>query len=162
MREREYNRIAALKYAQEWAFKRNPKYYNFDAVGGDCTSFISQCIYAGAKIMNNKKYIGWYYHSANDRTPSWSGVEYLYEFLINNKSIGPVAQPCNQNDVEKGDIIQLKFNGINNFSHSLLIVDKKENEIYVATHTDDSYYRALSTYQYEKIRFLHINKVIIW
>ena len=49
---KEYNRREALRYAKEWAYKRNPKYYNFDRVGGDCTSFVSQCIYAGAGIMN--------------------------------------------------------------------------------------------------------------
>lgn len=162
MKEKEYNRIDAVNYARKWAYKRNPKYYNFDGVGGDCTSFVSQCIYAGSKIMNNKKYIGWYYRSASDRAPAWSSVEYLYNFLIGNKSVGPRASVSNKESLEIGDIIQLKFNGMSNFSHSLLVVDKKESEIYIATHTDDSYHRALSTYQYEKIRFLHITKVFVW
>ena len=81
---KEYNRREALRYAKEWAYKRNPKYYNFDRVGGDCTSFVSQCIYAGAGIMNYSAY-GWYYRSGNDKSASWSGVEYLHKFLINNK-----------------------------------------------------------------------------
>ena len=34
-----YNREEALAYAKKWAFGRNPIYYNFDPVGGDCTSF---------------------------------------------------------------------------------------------------------------------------
>ena len=41
--------------------------------------------------MNYKKYIGWYYNSESDRTASWSGVEFLYDFLIKNKGIGPKA-----------------------------------------------------------------------
>lgn len=52
MKEKEYNREKALEYAKKWAYKRNPKYYNFDLVGGDCTSFASQCIFAGSNIMN--------------------------------------------------------------------------------------------------------------
>ena len=162
MKERKYDRKSAVEYAQKWAFKRNPKYYNFDSVGGDCTSFVSQCIYAGSKIMNYKKHIGWYYNSSNDRSPSWSGVEYLYNFLTTNKSVGPIAKISNKNAIQKGDIIQLKFVGKNQFSHSLLVVDRKETEIYVATHTEDSYYRALTSYNFEKIRFLHIEKVLVW
>ena len=81
MKVKEYNRKKAVEYAIKWAYKRNPKYYNFDSVGGDCTSFISQCIYAGSGIMNYKKHIGWYYNSSSDRTASWSGVEFLYNFL---------------------------------------------------------------------------------
>ena len=55
MKEIKYNREQACEYAKKWAYKRNPKYYNFDAVGGDCTSFVSQCIYAGIKEMNRQK-----------------------------------------------------------------------------------------------------------
>lgn len=162
MKEKQYNRIAAVQYAQKWAYKRNPKFYNFDEIGGDCTSFISQCIYAGAKTMNYKKHIGWYYNSVNDRSPSWSGVEYLYNFLTTNKSVGPSAIVSSRDNVEIGDVIQLKFSGMNNFSHSLFIVNKTKNDIFVATHTDDSYNRNISTYIFEKIRFLHINKVLTW
>ena len=46
--------MKTIKYAKKWALSRNPKYYDFDSIGGDCTNFISQCIYAGAKIMNFK------------------------------------------------------------------------------------------------------------
>ena len=56
----EYNRVQALEYAKKWAYARNPDYYNFDPVGGDCTSFVSQCIYAGSKTMNYQKDTGWY------------------------------------------------------------------------------------------------------
>ena len=30
MRERPYDRAAAVAYARKWAFDRNPAYYNFD------------------------------------------------------------------------------------------------------------------------------------
>ena len=44
-----YDRRLAVNYAKKWALSRNPKYYDYDNLGGDCTNFISQCIYAGAK-----------------------------------------------------------------------------------------------------------------
>lgn len=40
MISRIYDRISAVSYAKKWALSRNPKYYNFDTVGGDCTNFI--------------------------------------------------------------------------------------------------------------------------
>lgn len=164
MKLKEYNRKKAVEYATKWAYKRNPKYYNFDSVGGDCTSFISQCIYAGAGIMNYKKHIGWYYNSQSDRTASWSGVEFLYNFLIKNKGIGPRGISVNINDLKVGDIIQLKLLK-ERFSHSLIIIDKKGNsldDIYIATHTEDSYYRRVSTYNFQDIRFIHIKDIGIY
>lgn len=162
MKEKAYNRYDAIQYAKKWAYKRNPKYYDFTYLGGDCTSFVSQCLFAGSKVMNYKKYIGWYYNSVNDRAPAWSGVEYLYKFLINNKGVGPVAKISNKEEIRIGDIIQLKFEDMDNFSHSLFVVDKSKDEIYVATHTFDVYYKKLSEYIYEKIRFLHIEKIMTW
>ena len=61
-----YNRYAAKEYAKKWAFSRNPKYYNFDPIGGDCTNFISQCILAGSNTMNYTKNTGWYYINGNN------------------------------------------------------------------------------------------------
>ena len=75
MREIIYNRAAAVAYARRWAMDRNPAYYDFSNLGGDCTNFASQCIYAGARVMNYTKVLGWYYRTTGDRTASWSGVE---------------------------------------------------------------------------------------
>ena len=161
MKSKEYNRKKAVEYATKWAYKRNPKYYNFDSVGGDCTSFISQCVYAGAGTMNYKKHIGWYYNSQSDRTASWSGVEFLYNFLTQNKGTGPRGARTDISGLQIGDIIQLKLLE-SRFSHSLLIVDKKGNtlnDIYIATHTEDSYYRKVSTYHFQDIRFIHIKDI---
>lgn len=151
-----YNRMEALEYAKKWAYARNPAYYNFDPVGGDCTSFVSQCIYAGAKTMNYKKDTGWYYRSGNDKSPSWTGVEFLYGFLTNNKEKGPYG--IDTQNIEPGDIAQISFEG-EKFAHSLFIVEVENNDILVATHTFDSYGRKLNTYQFQKLRFIHIQGV---
>ena len=50
-----YDRAGAVKYAETWALKRNPGFPNFDGMGGDCTNFASQCVYAGCKVMNFTK-----------------------------------------------------------------------------------------------------------
>ena len=160
MREIPYDRNAAVAYAQRWALERNPVYYNFDGIGGDCTNFASQSIYAGARTMNFTPVMGWYYRSSYDRTPSWSGVEYLYNFLVNNKSVGPYAHVVSADEAMPGDIVQLgTSNG--HFYHSPVITSVSPT-IMVAAHTDDSLNRPLSSYTYEQVRFIHIDGVRTW
>ena len=58
--EKEYDRASAVAYANRWAYFRNPEYYDFSSIGGDCTSFASQCILAGGAPMNFTPDFGWY------------------------------------------------------------------------------------------------------
>ena len=160
MREIPYNRDATVVYARRWALSRNPAYYDFEKIGGDCTNFASQCIYAGAQVMNYTPVMGWYYRSSYDRTPSWSGVEYLYNFLINNKSVGPYACAVSENEVMPGDVFQLGTSS-GNFYHSPIITSTNP-VILVAAHTFDAIDRPLSSYLYDTARFLHIEGVRTW
>jgi len=148
-----YNRENAVAYAHQWAFKRNSRYLNFSGIGGDCTSFVSQCIHAGGAPMNFKKTFGWYYNSANDRSPSWSGVQYFYNFLVNNKGVGPKGKDIALDQIEIGDVIQLSFDGYS-YGHSLLVVEVgypiDVSTVLIATHSDDSDYRPLFTYELAK------------
>ena len=76
----DYNRAAAVAYAHAWAYRRNPRYYNYEELGGDCTNFASQCLYAGSGIMNFTPTWGWYYLDADRKAPAWTGVQYLWNF----------------------------------------------------------------------------------
>ncbi len=162
MRQIQYNRQNTIEYAKKWAFLRNPKYYNFDPVGGDCTNFVSQCIFAGSNTMNYTKNTGWYYINGNNKSPSWTGVDFLYRFLINNKSVGPFGRTVLQQEVELGDIAQLSFDG-KKFEHTLVIVNIENkytlSGIKIACHTYDSYNKSISEYSFNKIRFVHIEGV---
>ena len=62
-----YDRARAVAYARRWALERNPDYLNFDGLGGDCTNFVSQCLYAGCGVMNFTPVTGWYYRDAAHR-----------------------------------------------------------------------------------------------
>jgi len=152
-----YNREAVYEYAKKWAYGRNPKYYNFDPVGGDCTNFASQCIYAGCKQMNYDRNNGWYYINGNNKSPSWTGVEFLYNFLIKNKGIGPKGKERKIDNLEIGDIVQLSFNG-HIFSHSLIVVKSGNNinNTLIAAHTYDIFGKSVAEYGFEKYRCIHI------
>lgn len=160
MREIPYDRQAAVAYARRWALDRNPAFYNFDKIGGDCTNFASQSIHAGARIMNYTPILGWYYRSSYDRTASWSGVQYLYNFLINNRSVGPYGHVVSQNEAMPGDIVQLGTRA-GHFYHSPVITAVTP-AILVAAHTDDALDRPLSSYVYDVARFVHIDGVRTW
>ena len=77
----DYDRKAAVLYAHQWAYGRNPRFYDYENLGGDCTNFTSQCIYAGSGIMNFTPTFGWYYIDANQKAPAWTGAPYPWNFL---------------------------------------------------------------------------------
>ena len=160
MRNIPYNRQKAVSYARKWALGRNPKYYDFQNVGGDCTNFASQCIFAGAGVMNYVPETGWFYRSASDRTASWTGVEYLYNFLVNNNFVGPYAEEVPQREVQIGDVVQLGTSK-GDFYHTPVITST-EPEIIVCAHTYDALDIPLSSYLYDQARFLHIKGVRQW
>lgn len=160
MRVVAYNRESAINYAYDWAFRRNPLYYDFNDLGGDCTNFVSQCLYAGSRIMNYTPNTGWYYISVNNRAPAWTGVEFLYEFLINNQTVGPFGRQVESWQVEIGDIVQLGRNS-GEFYHSMIIVNTSP-EILVASHSNDAFNRPLSSYTYDRVRFIKIDGVRFW
>ena len=155
-----YDRRAAVRYAHRWAYGRNPRFYNFDDLGGDCTNFASQCLYAGTGIMNYTPTFGWYYLSADDRAPAWTGVPYFYNFLVRaEESPGPFGVQANPRMLMPGDFAQLRFS-YDVFGHTPVIVEVGSppslDNILGAAHSQDTDYRPLSTYVYQEIRFIHV------
>ena len=110
--------------------------------------------------MNYTPDFGWYYINANRKAPAWTGVEYLFRFLVReDKSVGPVAEETGITGIQPGDLIQLSFDG-KSYSHTPVVVYANQAEslsdILVAAHSQDSDNRPLSTYQFQKIRYLHV------
>ena len=98
--------------------------------------------------------------SSYDRTASWSGVEYLWRFLISNRSAGPYGHAVSAQEALPGDIVQLGTQE-GRFYHSPVITAVVP-QILVAAHSDDVLDQPLSAYHYEKVRFLHIDGVRGW
>ena len=150
-----YLRERAVIYAKKYAFGQNPIFGNFRGIGGNCTNFVSQAIYAGSCVMNYTPTFGWYYVSLEDRSPSWTGVEYFYNFMIENTDVGPFGKEATPDEIEIGDVIQLG-NDRDGFYHTLLVVGFEGEDPLVAAQTDDAYARPLSTYSYDFSRFIKI------
>ena len=158
----DYDRAKAVEYANFWAYRRNPQYLDFHGLGGDCTNFASQCLYAGSGVMNYTPVYGWFYITSENRTASWTGVEYLYDFLTGNTGEGPFAQRTDASAMQPGDIIQLGDEDFQ-FYHTLVVVSTGDtpamDNILVAAHSNDVNCRPLDTYAITNIRYLHIQGV---
>lgn len=150
-----YNRNKAVEYARTWALGKNPNYFHFKDIGGDCTNFISQCLLAGGGIMNYDKYYGWFYINQSNRSPSWTSVKYLQRFLLGNYSPGFVCKILPIEQLEVGDIIQIRQNETH-FNHSVIISKITNREIYVCAHSYDALDKPLSSYNYLELVGIHI------
>ncbi len=156
--ETEYDRRAAVRYALNWAFARNPRFYDFQDIGGDCTNYVSQCLYAGCGVMNYTPETGWYYINSNNRAPAWTGVNFFREFLINNLGTGVYGEEAPYSELRRGDVIQL-VNPAGRFYHTLFISEifgPDPRQIFVCAHSINARNRRLSTYNYADAVGFHI------
>ena len=161
-----YDRGAAVRYAKRWAYGRNPAFYDYEKIGGDCTNFASQCVYAGSGVMNYTRDLGWYYIDPNNKAPAWTGVDYFYNFMTRaENTAGPAAHAVSIAHLLPGDVVQLSFDG-ERWNHSPVVVRLlrkpalQPSDVLIAAHSYDSDNRPLNTYTYRAIRFLHF--VGVW
>lgn len=152
---------AMSSYAYDNASKVSPSsgdgitpYYDFSLITGnhDCTNFISHCLLAGG-ASKNVSANGWYYNTLSDRTPSWSNVNYLHNFLVRNSSTrGPKGvsseYPAGNSltslysSCRIGDLIQIKYKGASNYGHSTIVTGKNlsQTTILITSRTSQSSY----------------------
>ena len=153
-----YDRFTAKNYAEQYALKKNPAFFDYTLQGGNCTNYISQCVYAGAPKMQVAP-DGWYYFSPSNTSVSWANVEPFYNFITTNTGVGPFGKVSPLEMCEIGDIMQLRFNNKTAFSHALVITqinDKTSNGIIVCANTRDIKNVPLGFYKYEEFRLIHI------
>ena len=157
-----YDRARAVEYARRYAFSRNPLFYNFTGIGGDCTNFVSQALLAGSCVMNYTPDFGWYYRSAADRAPAWTGVEYFWDYMTEAPTFvaaggdtGPFGREATREELMVGDVIQLA-DSAGDFYHTLLVTGFSGDTPLVAAHSIDTLDRPLSDYNYTSLRYLHI------
>ncbi len=160
-----YVREAALAYAARWALSRNPLFYNFTDVGGDCTNFVSQSVLAGSCVMNMTPTFGWYFRSVNDRAPAFTGVQAFWDFFTGapdfaavNGGVGPFGREVGEGEIRPADVVQLG-NAAGEYYHTLLVTRITAEGILVAAHSNDAYDRPLSSYRAPRRRYLHIEGV---
>lgn len=109
-----YNISRAVDYALTYALEMNPKFGNYEKWGGDCTNYVSQCLYAGGIPFDEEgmdvRY-KWYWYSEAMRAPSWTAADSLRFYMENNNnqnqpSFGLRAEPTTIYNLLRGDVIQ--------------------------------------------------------
>ena len=160
-----YLRERAVEYAKRWALRRNPLFFDFSGIGGNCTNFASQALLAGSCVMNYTPDFGWYYVSPDDRAPAWSSVDYFYDFLTEvpefaerNGGTGPYGKVVSKGEAQPGDMIQFA-NSRGEWYHTVVITGGNGDEILVSAQTNDALDRPLSSYNFAEARYLHVEGV---
>ncbi|WP_163538036.1 amidase domain-containing protein [Gracilibacillus sp. YIM 98692] len=136
-----YDRRAAVQYAERWWDDYNPKYKVF--YENDCTNYISQCLHAGGAPMrgapNRSK--GWWY-SGDSWSYSWS-VAHTFRWYLSGSTIGLKGTEVeNPEDLMPGDVICYDFQGDGRFDHTTIVVTKDSQGMpLVNAHTNNSRHR---------------------
>ncbi|MFB4162076.1 amidase domain-containing protein [Geomicrobium sp. JSM 1781026] len=120
LRNRTYNRMQAVQYAERWWNDYNPDYPEFT---DNCTNFISQCLQAGGAPMHgqHQKEKGWWL--ASDRwSYSWA-VAHSMRWYLSGSTTGLTAREADRaQDLRPGDVICYDFNGDGEWNHTAIVV----------------------------------------
>jgi hypothetical protein len=122
LRATTYNASGAVTYANTYALSPNPNYFNNESGGGDCTNFASQVMNVGGGIpehFGNHGYNNcWFYTSSSNRSTSWAGAQYLYDYM--HSSVSKINYSnSNWGSVSSGDLIQV--GSTTSIGHSMIV-----------------------------------------
>ncbi|MFC4777961.1 amidase domain-containing protein [Paenibacillus sp. GCM10023252] len=120
-----YRRDLAAAYADRWWNEANPAYELFEV---NCTSYVSQCIFAGNAPMNytGKRESGWWYKGRSGGREwwsySWAVSNALSNYLSTARKSGLRAeQVYSAEELQLGDVITYDWNGDNRYQHSTIV-----------------------------------------
>lgn len=170
-RENKYSGLDAIRYAENYALSPNPsfKYFElYEALGGDCTNFISQCLLAGgAPMVYTTDYAWWYnksgtYDTKDDKwSIPWAVAHSLYWTLkVNQQSgkSGPKGFEVNSvSMLELGDLIFYE-NNISTIYHSAIVTSFSSSGPLISQHTFEALNISyLKTWKAKRMHFMKIS-----
>ena len=122
-----YDRAAAYDYLMAYCDERNPRWYAYDDVGGNCMNFGSQVLLAGGIPEDEKGDEEWYWDGQNDLDLSWINVGHFYDYCRDNEGYGLVADTeAGYYTGEVGDVMIVGFAG--DHRHTTIISHVVEDE----------------------------------
>lgn len=133
----EYDRRAAVRYAERWWNSYNPAYKKFDV---DCTNFVSQCVHAGNAPMRGypDRSKGWWYRD-KQWSYSWAVAHSFRWYLSGSQSGLQAREASSAEELQPGDVICYDFEGDGKWNHNTIVVAKDgNNEPLVNAHTTNS------------------------
>lgn len=140
--------------------KRPRQWGNFDDMGGDCTNYASQVVYAGGAPMITGGEYKWYYYGYGNRHPSWTGVEQFFSYLTKNKADGVHGyELLSVNELKTGDIIQMDLDGDGIFNHTSVVYNPTGYKGILPTitsHSLDRFNEPILSFNFTDIRLIHL------
>lgn len=145
-----YNYHAMANYAILYWDNYNPNYRTFNDVGGDCTNFISQAMYAGGWVQTNQP-ICWYqddncwWYTSAAQTWSWTSVSHWYTFaVVKRQRTYILSSPWS---MWLADVLQVDFTNNGSKDHTMIVtyVATSTWTPYLTYHTYDTLNRSLSS-----------------
>lgn len=122
-----YDRAAAYDYLMAYCDERNPRWYAYDDVGGNCMNFGSQVLLAGGIPEDERGDEEWYWDGQNDLDLSWINVGHFYDYCRDNEGYGLVADTeAGYYTGEVGDVVIVGFAG--DHRHTTVISHVVEDE----------------------------------
>lgn len=120
----QYNREAAVQYADRWWETGNPAFAEFAV---DCTNYISQCLFAGKAPIHytGKRETGWWYKGYVNAREWWSyswAVSNSFARYLHTNTTGLRAELAERPEqLTLGDVIVYDWNGDGSFQHSTIV-----------------------------------------
>jgi hypothetical protein len=151
-----YNYTAMRNYATTYWSSYNSSYRTYDGVGGDCTNFISQIVYAGGwthvgsypaddRTLPSK----WFYGSYTWSTSySWPAAHNWYQFAMQQS--GRTSYLDNVWKMVQTDILQIDWEANGSIDHSMFVTTRSGSgtyatELYMTYHSVDTLDKPLSS-----------------
>lgn len=133
-------------YAQRFAPSTAPRWFYY-VIGGDCTNFVSQCVWAGYggyvsgndtasknNIANKVRMVPNVWHGrTGGGMPNWESVSSFWTYAVSSKTKGPVATGYNNGgrytginsaDVRAGNVLQVRNGSSGSYGHSVYVSQK--------------------------------------
>jgi hypothetical protein len=141
-----YDYAAMATYTEKYWRAYNPEYRKYNALGGDCTNYLSQGLLAGGwkqvSASTPEEYDTWFYRS-NGTSDSWIGVNEWSWFTQTDKRTTALA---NVYQMDVGDVMQIDFNKDGSKDHSMMTTYRSSSGVpYLTYHDADTYRRSLAS-----------------
>lgn len=139
-----YNAIAARNYAYRNYNTQNKAYNYYGSNGGDCTNFVSQCLYAGgmketipSRVPNGINGTSSYWYSLKPNvSTAWIRVADFHSYWAPKV---PDANYEGDTTVSRngkvGDVVQIRYAGTLKRWHTMIITKKDSKQVYLSGHT---------------------------
>ncbi len=150
-----YNRNAAIGYANQWYNSRNWRYNDFTSSGGDCANFVSQCLIAGSlSLYKGTNGLGYGVYPDVDRPSIYSNGTIPYCDYLNihlktyqNTQVTYVidTNATIPSSIERGDVVIFGNKSGDKYQHAMIVVWRNASDLGLAGHTSDVWNRSFWT-----------------